>query len=163
MIIFAPDNHFKPKPRRIVSKSKNGMKNFNSLLVSMMMVFGAVALTSCYGEEEELIEENTIAEYTEKIVGKWRMDNTQEYWRFDARGNGSVHYGENWNLGEDVHEGEGNDFQWEINSNGLMVIYAISGIYNVPEPDAPYTIKSITSSKMTWVTSGGTQQSLTRQ
>ncbi len=140
------------------------MKKFYSFFVVMMIVLGVGTLCSCSPtEEEDLIEEGTIAEYTQKIVGKWKMDNTQEYWRFDSRGNGSVHYGENWNLAEDVNEGEGNDFQWEINSNGLMVIYAIGEDYNVPEPDAPYTIKSITSSRMIWVTSGGSQQYLTRQ
>jgi len=140
------------------------MKKFYSLFVSLIIACSACSLTSCASdEEEELIEEGTIAEYTEKIVGKWQMDNTQEYWRFDEKGNGTVAYGENWDKSEDVSEGEGNNFQWEINTNGLMVIYAIGGQYNDPEPDAPYSIKSITSTKMTWVTSGGVQQTLTRQ
>ena len=43
-----------------------------------------------------------------------------------------------------------------------MVIYKNNGEYNTPEPEAPYTIKSITSEKMIWVTSTSHQQSLTR-
>lgn len=140
------------------------MKKFYSFFVCMMMAFCACSLTSCSNDDdEELIDDTQIDQYKKDIVGKWRLDNTQEYWRFDAQGNGAVAYGENWDKAEDVNEGEGNNFQWSISSNGLKVIYAIGGQYNDPEPDAPYTIKSITSSKMTWVTSSNVQQTLTRQ
>ncbi len=139
------------------------MKKVYSLFVSVLMACSFCALTSCEGEEEELIEEDTISQFTKDIVGKWKLDNTEEYWRFDAQGSGSVGYGENWDMSEDVNEGEGNTFQWYIEANGLMVIYAIGGQYNDPEPDAPYVIKSITSTRMTWVTSSGHQQTLVRQ
>jgi len=109
-----------------------------------------------------LIDETTIAQYKSAIVGTWLMDGTQEYWRFDAMGSGSVATGENWDQSEDISEGEGNYFQWSIDSNGLMVIYLVNGQYNDPEPDAPYTIKSITSTKLYWVTSTSVQQSFTK-
>lgn len=140
------------------------MKKFYAFFVGLLMLGSLSALTSCAKEEEEeLIDDTQVNQYSKDIVGHWLMDNTQEHWRFDEQGNGSVAYGENWDLADDIHEGEGNSFQWNIDKNGLMVIYAISGVYDDPEPDAPYVIKSITSTKMIWVTSGNVQQSLTRQ
>ena len=140
------------------------MKKISAFLTSLLMVCAVGLVSSCTTtEDEELIDEVTIEQFKKDIVGRWLMDGTQEYWRFDAQGNGSVAYGENWDVAEDVHEGEGNEFQWSIDSNGLMVIYKIGNDYNDPEPDAPYTIKSITASKMVWVTSGGEQQTLVRQ
>ena len=140
------------------------MKRFFYMLVCLLMAATTGLFTSCSGEEEEdVIDDQTIAQYTKDIVGTWLMDGTQEYWRFDAQGSGSIGYGENWDQAEDVNEGEGNDFEWYFKSNGLMVIYAVGGDYNDPEPDAPYSIKSITSTKMTWVTSTGYTQTLTRK
>ncbi len=140
------------------------MKKFSAFLTSLLMACSICTVTSCTSDdEEELIDEVTVEQFRKDIVGRWLLDSTQEYWRFDAQGNGNVAYGENWDEAEDVHEGEGNEFKWSIDKNGLMVIYKIGNDYNDPEPDAPYTIKSITSSRMTWVTSGGTQQTLTRK
>lgn len=140
------------------------MKRFFYMLVCLLMAATTGLFTSCSGEEEEeVIDDQTIAQYTKDIVGTWLMDGTQEYWRFDAQGSGSIGYGENWDQAEDVNEGEGNNFEWYFKSNGLMVIYAVGGDYNDPEPDAPYSIKSITSTKMTWVTSTGDTQTLTRK
>jgi hypothetical protein len=140
------------------------MKRFFYMLVCLLMAATTGLFTSCSGEEEEeVIDDQTIAQYTKDIVGTWLMDGTQEYWRFDAQGSGSIGYGENWDQAEDVNEGEGNNFEWYFKSNGLMVIYAVGGDYNDPEPDAPYSIKSITSTKMTWVTSAGYTQTLTRK
>lgn len=140
------------------------MKRFFYMLVCLLMAATTGLFTSCSGEEEEeVIDDQTIAQYTKDIVGTWLMDGTQEYWRFDAQGSGSIGYGENWDQAEDVNEGEGNNFEWYFKSNGLMVIYAVGGDYNDPEPDAPYSIKSITSTKMTWVTSTGYTQTLTRK
>ena len=130
----------------------------------MLVASVPCVMTSCSGDdEEELIPEDTIAKYTKAIVGYWLLDGTQEYWRFDANGDG-VAYGENWDAAEDVHEGEGNKFKWYIDKNGLMVIYKLETIdeYNDPEPMAPFSIKSITDTNMHWVTSTGIQQSLTR-
>lgn len=140
------------------------MKKIATLMMSFLLLAGSASmLTSCSKEEdEELIDENQIAKFTQDIVGKWQLDGTNEFWRFDAKGSGSVAYGENWDEGEDVHEGEGNDFRWEIDKNGLMVIYKNNGDYNTPEPEAPYSIKSITSEKMIWVTSTNHQQTLKR-
>ena len=140
------------------------MKKFYTVFIAVLMLGSLSTLTSCSSdEEEEIIDDTQVTKFTKDIVGKWLMDNTQEYWRFDEKGSGSVAYGENWDQAEDVQEGEGNSFQWSIDANGLMVIYAIQGVYDDPEPDAPYVIKSITSTRMIWVTSGGVQQSLTRQ
>ncbi|MBP5764509.1 MAG: hypothetical protein J6W47_05310 [Bacteroidales bacterium] len=139
------------------------MKKLYYLLICLVVSCSLTTFTSCSSdEEEEIIDDVTIEQYKQNIVGTWRMDGTQEYWRFDAMGGGSVAYGENWDQAEDVNEGEGNQFQWSINSNGLMVIYKIGSLYSDPEPDAPYTIKSITSTKMHWVTSSNVQQSFTK-
>ncbi|MBR0036446.1 MAG: hypothetical protein IJP70_02265 [Bacteroidales bacterium] len=139
------------------------MKKIYYLLVCLMVACTLTTFNSCSSEEEEeLIDETTINKYKTAIVGTWLRDGSKEYWRFDAMGSGSVAYGENWDADEDVHEGEGNQFQWYINSNGLMVIYKIGDAYEDPDPEAPFTIKSITSTKINWVTSDGYQQSLTK-
>lgn len=141
------------------------MKKIALYMMMVLLAFSSMStLTSCFGdeEEEELIEDDQIEQYTKAIVGRWKMDGTEEYWRFDAQGSGSIGYGENWDQAEDVQEGEGNYFEWFFKENGLMVIYAIAGDYNDPEPDAPYTIISLTDTKMTWKTSSGRRQTLTR-
>jgi hypothetical protein len=51
------------------------------------------------------------------LVGKWQKDNTQEYWRYD-----SGHYGETWDAGEDVQEGEGTKFSWSLEGSTLEVL-----------------------------------------
>lgn len=132
------------------------MRKIKLLMACMLIGCCAGAFTSCSSDDEEtLIEETDMNNYATQIVGTWRMDNTEEYWRFDAAGSGNIGYGENWDKADDVNEGEGNAFQWNFEKNGLMVIYKLGGTYSDPEPDAPYIIRSITSTHMTWTTNNG--------
>lgn len=146
------------------------MKKFYSILFVFLMAFSACTLTSCFGdeEEEELVDETTMEQFRKDIVGTWRMDGTDEYFVFRVDGSGSKansSHGDYWDSSEtDISQGDEPDhFEWYIEQNGLMIIHGVLGDYNDPDPDAPFTIKSITGKKMTWVTSGGTQQTLSRQ
>lgn len=127
------------------------MKRFLQLLAILCASMTLFTLSSCGGEEDEiLIDEDDQINYSVKIVGTWQMSGTQEYWRFDRNG-----YGENWDLADDVNEGEGNDFKWSFEKNGLMVIYKLNGSYSDPEPDAPFIINTITDYRMIWTTNNG--------
>ena len=147
------------------------MKKIALFMMTVALACSMGTFTSCSSDEEELIDNSTVEQYTKDIVGKWLMDGSQWYWRFDAQGGGSVGYGENWDKEDDVNEGEGKKFEWFFDtdeqgqSNGLMVIYFMEATsdYSNPATGAPYSIKSITSTKMTWVTSDGETQSFTRQ
>lgn len=58
------------------------------------------------------------AEYSDSdVMGKWVKSGTQEYWRYD-----SGHYGETWDEGEDVHEGEGTKFSWSLEGDDLEIL-----------------------------------------
>ena len=78
-----------------------------------------------------------------KLVGIWyAMDNTQEYWRFD-----SEHKGETWDESEDVQEGEGTKFNWEVKDNQLrMDFYGEMGQHVYYD----YTITVQNDSTFTW-------------
>lgn len=146
---------------------------FTSILMSAMML----GLGSCTPVEEEILQtEEEQIEYSKKIVGTWLRDGSQEYWRFDRFGTTEIDYngtpkqvgiGENWDLSEDVLEGEGNKFAWYFEANGLMTIYwlEMNNAYCDPDPDAPYIINRINDTSMTWAPNNGhgKVQSFTKQ
>lgn len=51
------------------------------------------------------------------LVGKWLLDNTQEYWRYDSN-----HYGETWDESDSVREGEGTKYSWSLDGDDLEVV-----------------------------------------
>ena len=61
-------------------------------MMSFLLLAGSTStFTSCSkDDDEELIDEDQISKFTKDIVGKWKMDGTNEYWRFDAKGSGSI-------------------------------------------------------------------------
>lgn len=153
------------------------MKKPIFLLVMLFASAMMLTLQSCAPEEEEILQpEEEQIEYSKKIVGTWLRDGSQEYWRFRAFGTETIDYngtpkkvgiGENWDLSEDVHEGEGNKFAWYFEDNGLMTIYwlEMNNAYCDPDPDAPYIINRINDTTMTWVPNNGhgKVQSFTKQ
>lgn len=134
----------------------------------LLLSVGSVTFTSCLGDEEEeqLIEDQTTLErYRKEIVGLWKEQGSQEYWRFKADGTGSRDNrstGAYWDESEDVTESEAELFQWYIEATGLMVFHAIGGSFNDPDPESPFKIESLTSSKMVWKGSDGTYHYLDR-
>lgn len=143
------------------------MKKLSSYLFLLLSVLFMGSLTSCSEKEDELTEltSEQIAQYSQDIVGKWKVDGTQEYWRFDAQGGGSVGYGENWDQADDIFEGDEGTykFQWYFKPSGLYIIIRINGEYGNPDTECPYAILSLTSSKLTWKTNQGRQVSMTKQ
>ena len=84
-------------------------KHFLPLL--LLFFVGSWLLTGCKPEVISITVDEA------KLVGIWyAMDNTQEYWRFD-----SEHKGETWDESEDVQEGEGTKFNWEVKDNQLRM------------------------------------------
>lgn len=144
-------------------------------LYMMMLLVGFISmntLTSCLGDEEEetVIDDAVRDQYIKDIVGYWQLDKTNEFWRFDADGNVTriAINGEYWDEDDDIYEGwtGTNKFNWSINEVGMLsiLIQLESSEAIVPDPDR-FLIKSITSTKMTWVTNegNGKQQTLTRR
>jgi len=143
------------------------MKRF-WLLAMLMMGVSLLSFTSCLPEEgeEELIEDQaTLEKYRKNIVGLWQEDGTQEYWRFKSDGTGSKDNrstGAYWDAEDDMSEAEAAPFQWYIDETGLMVFHQVGGMYNDPDPENPFKIESLTSSKMVWKGSDGTYHYLSR-
>lgn len=143
------------------------MKKLTGILFAFLSVLFMSTLTSCSEEEEDLTEltSEQIEQYSLDIVGKWHVVDTQEYWRFDERGNGTmVGYGENWDEADDIHEGEEGtyQFQWYFKTSGLYIIIKNNGEYGNPDTDCPYTILSLTSSKLIWKSNEGIQKTMER-
>lgn len=129
-------------------------KHFLGLLVVFFM--GSLCLTSC---QPEVV---TINIDEDLLVGTWyAMDNTQEFWRFDAMDvNDSTRSGETWDESEDVQEGEGNKFYWEVKHNQLQIdLYGEMGqhVYY----DYSFTAQSATS--FTWKDLYGNSRTFTKK
>lgn len=137
------------------------MKKIFRLMACLMMASAMISLSSCTGaEEEEIMGDEDITNYTEMIVGYWQLQGKREYWRFDGDGSGTItdkSHGDNWDEADDIYEDEetSNFFEWYFEKNGLMIIYRNNGYYNTPEPDAPFIVNSITEKVMTWTTNNG--------
>lgn len=110
-------------------------KHFLPLL--LLFFVGSWLLTGCKPEVISITVDEA------KLVGIWyTMDNTQEYWRFD-----SEHKGETWDESEDVQEGEGTKFNWEVKDNQLrMDFYGEMGQHVYYD----YTITVQNDSTFTW-------------
>ena len=93
----------------LIERKENMKKTLAFLLLSssFLLLFAA-----CHDDPEEEVRFNEA-----DLVGKWQKDNTQEYWRYD-----SGHYGETWDEGEDVQEGEGTKFSWSLEGTTLEVL-----------------------------------------
>lgn len=74
------------------------------------------------------------------VTGLWQRDNSQEYWRYD-----SGHYGETWDLSDDVHEGEGTQFSWSLEGSALHI--ELNGAMGQVVP-YDYTIMAMSSTTM---------------
>lgn len=140
------------------------MKNIYSLLVSMMMVFGAVALTSCSGEEEELMDDNQITNYTEGIKGLWQCQETGYKWRFAEMGSGAVYGdGDRWKPTEIEEHDLGTDyFHWHFEELGLIIEMrqedANGGYFYRANTESPYKVESMTAKEMVLIASDGESQ-----
>lgn len=104
----------------------------------LMLCLAAVAtLTGCNPEIDDTDEDR----FNEAdLVGKWLLDDTQEYWRYD-----SGHYGETWDESEDVHEGEGTTFSWDLDGETLKILLTGEMGQVVPYD---YTIEALTPGAM---------------
>lgn len=76
----------------------------------LCLVAGAILASGC-------IKETTVTVNPSLLPGKWyATDIPTEYWRFDVAGTGHT-----WDESEDVHEGEGTDFNWTTLLNQLRI------------------------------------------
>lgn len=116
-------------------------KRFLGLLLAFLV--GSFCLTSCQPETIAInIDEDL-------LVGTWyAMDNTSEFWRFDGfDATDSIYKGETWDESEDVQEGEGTKFNWEVKNNQLQIdLYGEMGQHAYY--DYSFTAQSVTS--FTW-------------
>lgn len=145
------------------------MKKFYSLFVCLLMACSLCTLTSCLGdEEEELIEETQIEKYTKDIVGYWECSDTGYTWRFDAQGNGTVYgNGEKWDSEESAEGDKGNNlFRWHFSELGLnieIMQYSVNGDPFFREStESPFKVNSLTANSMVLTSADGEIQHFTR-
>ena len=138
------------------------MKKITNYLLVLLTVLFMGTFASCTETEDDVtgLTSEQIAQYSNDIVGKWKVNGTQEYWRFESSG-----YGENWDQGDGIYEGEDGTykFKWYIKPSGLYIIIKIQGEYGNPDTDCPYTILSLTSTTLSWKSNDGYQKTMTRQ
>ena len=104
---------------------------------SLMLGLAAVmVLAGCKPENES----DDVSFDEADLVGKWLLDDTREYWRYD-----SGHYGETWDVSDDVQEGEGTKFSWELDGNKLEVV--LTGEMGEVVP-YDYKVLALTSSSL---------------
>lgn len=104
---------------------------------SLMLGLAAVmVLAGCKPENES----DDVSFDEADLVGKWLLDDTQEYWRYD-----SGHYGETWDESEDVNEGEGTTFSWDLDGKTLTILLTGEMGQVVPYD---YTVQALTASAM---------------
>lgn len=138
------------------------MKKITNYLLVLLTVLFMGTFASCSEKEDDVTEltSEQISQYTHDIVGKWKVNGAQEFWRFD-----SSSYGENWDEGDGIYEGEDGTykFKWYFKPSGLYIIIRIQGEYGNPDTDCPYTILSLTSTTLSWKSNDGYQKTMTRQ
>lgn len=90
------------------------------------------------------------------IPGLWRaQDNMQEYWRFDA-----AHTGETWDESDDVHEGEGTNFNWSAVGDQLRIdLYGMMGQHAYYD----YTVVRQTRDTLVWKDLFGNQRTFVKR
>lgn len=81
-------------------------------IIQLLLIVMVATLVGC-GKEKD----NGVTVTSEEVTGKWVLSNTQEYWRYDATGSG-----ETWDEGEDVQEGEGTKFSWNVKGDQLQIV-----------------------------------------
>lgn len=141
------------------------MKKFGSYIIALMMACGVCSLTSCSGEEDELIDDVQISDYSKGIVGLWKCQETRYWWRFNEYGSG-VSYGEGdrWKPTEIEEEGDlGTDyFRWSFENLGLIIELrqedANGGYFYRVNTESPYKVESMTAKAMILVSSDGETQ-----
>lgn len=119
------------------------MNKKHSIFLLLALIIGSLSLSSC------LPEEITINIDEQLLLGTWyATDNTQEYWRFDGfDANDSTYKGETWDEADDVQEGEGTKFNWEVKNNQLQIdLYGEMGQHAYYD----YTFTAQSATSFTW-------------
>lgn len=102
----------------------------------------AVPLFFASCEKDDIL--NRDVPYTDDdLMGKW-VEGT-EYWRFDSN-----HTGRTWDTADDVQEDDelNTVYTWNLDGNTLTVVFTGDEVHQaVPRT---YTIKSLSSSSLTW-------------
>lgn len=114
------------------------------------MAIGAFIVTGCTPEDVHLqVSESA-------LTGTWHSsDAPMEYWRFDSN-----HTGETWDESEDVQEGEGSKYNWELIDDQLRLdIYGEMGQHVYYD----YTITDQSQNSFTWKDLYGNSRTFTRK
>ena len=78
------------------------------------------------------------------LIGKWVVENTQEYWRFKSDGHGVT-----WDESEDIYESESNlKYEWTLEGDELTCVFRGDN-ENMAVPKV-YRIREISSTSMKW-------------
>ncbi len=104
----------------------------------MMMLLPAVGFfVGC--SDDPVLDVNS-----DDLVGKWVVENTQEYWRFRGGGTGVT-----WDESEDISEEESNlKFEWSLDRDELTCVFR--GANENQAVPKVYRIREITASSMKW-------------
>jgi hypothetical protein len=90
------------------------------------------------------------------LVGKWRVGNTNQFYRYDAN-----RMGMNWDEDDDVSEAEGTKFDWRLNKSELELRF-YSRMTGEPLVWEIYTITTLTSTTFRYRDDFGRVTSLTK-
>ena len=135
-------------------------KFFSWILCAAFIICGA-SFTSCSSDDKEDDIHPKVDETL--LIGCWENDDNGECWQYKTD-----HTGVYWDPAETTYEQASTTstglFQWYIDESGLMHLFYMettSG-YDDPDPDAPYVIKELSATHMTYQTSGGAKVHLTK-
>lgn len=135
-------------------------KKFSLWLMAACLVFG-LGLTSCAGEEDDLVDPSTID--ITKIHGYWEDDANTDCWLYTAD-----HYGLYWDKEESSEEqaatGSGK-FRWEYDGTTTLMRYhwmSSTNQYAAPDTFDPSKILTLTDRRMEYKTVDGEYHSFTK-
>lgn len=89
------------------------------------------------------------------LYGKWMVDGTTEYWRYD-----DDHTGVTWDVSEISEEASNLKFEWELHDAELLHVFA--GEMGNQGVSKAYRITQIGVNTMSWEDDYGVQSSLHR-
>lgn len=113
-------------------------RNGHRRLALIAVVVGAMMLTGCYKDDEEVAVDES------QLVGLWVKSGSQEYWRYRTD-----HTGITWDKAENISEEESNlAYRWSV--SGAVLTHTFTGAEGNQAVPKVYTITGISSQSMQW-------------
>lgn len=119
------------------------------LAVMFVLAAGCLTLGGCLKDFFMIVN-------PDDLTGRWVVEGTQEYWRFNGDGSGVT-----WDESEDISEWESNlTFEWSLEMSELTCVF--HGANENQAVPKVYTIREITADSMEWEDIYGRRRRLVR-